>query len=87
MLAHDPKTGAFKRFLSGPVNCEVTGLAFTPDCTTMFVNIQHPGESVGDQSDVKNPMKFSSWPDGKVAQRPRSATVIVRRTDGGVIGS
>jgi secreted PhoX family phosphatase len=25
MLAYDPKTGAFKRFLSGPVNCEVTG--------------------------------------------------------------
>ena len=87
MLAHDPKTGAFKRFLAGPMNCEVTGLTFTPDCKTMFVNIQHPGESAGEQSDVKNPMKFSTWPEGKAAQRPRSATVIVRRNDGGVIGS
>jgi secreted PhoX family phosphatase len=87
MLAYDPKTGAFKRFLAGPVNCEITGLAFTPDGTTMFVNVQHPGESAGEQSDPKNPMKFSNWPDGKAAQRPRSATVIVRRNDGGVVGA
>ncbi len=87
MLAHDPKTGAFKRFLAGPMNCEITGLAFTSDCKTMFVNIQHPGESAGEQSDPSNPMKFSTWPEGKAAQRPRSATVIVRRSDGGVVGS
>jgi uncharacterized protein len=87
MLAHDPKTGQFKRFLAGPVNCEITGLAFTPDCTTMFVNIQHPGESAGEQSDPKNPLKFSTWPEGTAAQRPRSATVIVRRVDGSVIGT
>jgi uncharacterized protein len=87
MLAYDPKTGAFKRFLAGPANCEITGLAFTPDCKTMFVNVQHPGESAGEQSDPKNPMKFSNWPDGKAAQRPRSATVIVRRNDGGVVGT
>ena len=87
MLAYDPKTGAFKRFLAGPVNCEITGLAFTPDCKTMFVNVQHPGESAGEKSDPKEPMKFSRWPDGASAQRPRSATVIVRRMDGGVVGS
>jgi uncharacterized protein len=87
MLAYDPKTGAFKRFLSGPVNCEITGLAFTPDCTTMFVNVQHPGESAGEKSDPKDPMKFSSWPEGTSASRPRSATVVVRRLDGGVVGS
>ncbi len=87
MLAHDPKTGAFKRFLAGPVNCEITGLAFTPDCKTMFVNIQHPGESAGEKSDPKDPMKYSNWPEGKAASRPRSATVIVQRLDGGVVGS
>jgi uncharacterized protein len=87
MLAYDPKTGAFNRFLAGPVNCEITGLAFTPDCKTMFVNVQHPGESAGEKSEPNNPMKFSNWPDGKAAQRPRSATVVVRRKDGGLIGS
>jgi uncharacterized protein len=28
--------------------------------------------------------KYSRWPDGG---RPRSATVVIRRRDGGVIGS
>ena len=31
-----------KRFLVGPLGCEITGLAYTPDLRTFFVNIQHP---------------------------------------------
>ncbi|AJA09063.1 hypothetical protein SKP52_10805 [Sphingopyxis fribergensis] len=31
-----------KRFLVGPLGCEITGLAYTPDLKTFFVNIQHP---------------------------------------------
>jgi secreted PhoX family phosphatase len=31
-----------KRFLVGPTGCEITGLAYTPDLKTFFVNIQHP---------------------------------------------
>jgi hypothetical protein len=31
----------------GPVGCEITGIALTPDGRTMFVNIQHPGEPQG----------------------------------------
>ncbi|MEO6714890.1 MAG: PhoX family phosphatase, partial [Mycobacteriales bacterium] len=34
-----------KRFLTGVINCEVTGVITTPDQRTMFVNIQHPGET------------------------------------------
>jgi secreted PhoX family phosphatase len=41
----------------------------------MFVNIQHPGEE-GD----------SHWPDGGNAI-PRSATLIITKDDGGVIGT
>jgi uncharacterized protein len=33
----------------------------------------------------KNPTAVSSWPDG--VGRPRSATVAIRRRDGGLIGS
>ena len=44
MLAVDPATGEFRRFLTGPRGCEVTGFHMTPDNRTMFVNIQHPGE-------------------------------------------
>jgi secreted PhoX family phosphatase len=87
MLACDLATGEFRRFLVGPVNCEITGAAFTPDARTVFVNIQHPGETPSERSDPKEPRKFSNWPDFKPNGRPRSATVVIRREDGGVIGS
>jgi hypothetical protein len=87
MLAADVRTGETRRFLVGPVNSEVTGVVCTPDMKTMFVNIQHPGESPSDRSDPANPSKFSTWPSGVAGARPRSATVVIRKRDGGVIGS
>lgn len=87
MLAADPRTGEIRRFLVGPYNCEVTGIVCTPDMRTMFVNIQHPGESPTDRSDPNDPTKYSTWPSGQQGVRPRSATVIIRKDDGGVIGS
>ena len=87
MLACNPRTGEMRRFLTAPVNCEVTGVAFTPDMRTMFINIQHPGETPTDRSDPKQPDRFSNWPEGKAGARPRSATVVIRRKDGGVVGT
>ena len=87
MLACVLATGEIRRFLTGPTNCEVTGCTFSPDGTTLFVNIQHPGETPSDRSDPAEPTKFSKWPDGAAATRPRSATVVVRKRDGGVIGT
>jgi len=84
MLALDPVSGEYKRFLVGPRGSEVTGVTMTPDGRTMFVNIQHPGESPSERGDPANPSAFSSFPDGG---RPRSATVIVTRDDGRPIGS
>ncbi|WP_298824474.1 PhoX family phosphatase [uncultured Piscinibacter sp.] len=84
MLACDRSTGEIRRFLTGPVNCEITGATLTPDLRTMFINVQHPGEAPGERSDPAEPDRFSSWPFGG---RPRSATVAIRRRDGGVIGS
>ena len=84
MLACDRATGEVRRFLTGPVNCEIAGATQTPDGTTMFVNIQHPGETPSDRSEPNEPNRFSNWPFGG---RPRSATVVIRRQDGGVIGA
>ncbi len=84
MLACDLRSGEIRRFLTGPVNCEITGCAFTPDGSTMFINVQHPGETPSDRSDPAEPGKFSTWPNGG---RPRSATVVIRKQDGGVIGT
>jgi len=87
MLACDTATGEIRRFLTGPVGCEITGCAFTPDGRSMFINIQHPGESPSERSDAAAPTRFSTWPEGPGAARPRSATVVVRKRDGGVIGT
>ncbi len=87
LLACDPATRTTRRFLVGPVNCELTGVCFTPDGRTMFVNIQHPGEMPGGRNDPANPRRWSNWPDFCPTGRPRSATVVVRKLDGGMIGS
>ena len=87
MLAADPATGEVRRFLVGPVGCEITGATTTPDGRTMFINIQHPGESPSERSDPANPRRISNWPDQQANGRPRSATVVIRKADGGVIGS
>jgi hypothetical protein len=86
MLAADPASGEFKRFFVGPRGCEVTGFTTTPDGRTGFVNIQHPGENPGEINDPDKPRAFSNWPDFDPNGRPRSATVVIRRKDGGVIG-
>jgi hypothetical protein len=87
MLAADPRTGEVRRFLVGPVGCEITGATASPDGRTMFINIQHPGESPSERSDPDNPRRFSNWPDRRADGRPRSATVAIRKADGGVVGT
>ncbi len=87
MLCADPATGTVRRFLTGPRGCEITGALQTPDQRTMFVNIQHPGETPGERSDPGNPKAISAWPGGAAGQRPRSATLAIRRLDGGSIGT
>jgi secreted PhoX family phosphatase len=87
LLACNPVSGEVRRFMTGPVGCEITGATWTPDGRAMFVNIQHPGESPGDRSDPAAPSRFSRWPDNTPGKRPRSATVVVWREDGGLIGS
>ncbi|HSE03680.1 MAG TPA: alkaline phosphatase PhoX, partial [Methylomirabilota bacterium] len=87
MLAADPVTREVRRFLTGPPGCEITGATGTPDGRTLFVNIQHPGETPGGRSDPASPKAFSTWPDGPGGGRPRSATVAIRRADGGLVGA
>ncbi|MEL6891946.1 MAG: PhoX family phosphatase [Actinomycetota bacterium] len=83
MLACDPDSGEIKRFFVGPNDCEVTGATMTPDGTTLFINIQHPGDS----GTPEDPTATSAWPDGDPDGRPRPATVAIRRLDGGRVGT
>jgi secreted PhoX family phosphatase len=95
MLAADPDSGEVRRFMTGPRGCEITGVTMTPDQRTMFVNVQHPGESTtywnsqfGAPS-TSNPSTVSNWPFGTQSnpRRPRPATVVIQRKDGGRIGT
>ncbi len=89
LLACDPRTGEVRRFLTGPPGAEIAGTTVTPDGRTLFVNVQHPGEPDTDRSDPAVPGRHSTWPAPGAGDqaRPRSATVVVRRLDGGVIGT
>ena len=79
-----------KRFLVGPKGSEITGLAETPDGKAIFVNIQHPGEGTA-LANVGDATKYQSqWPANAgygAGKRPRSATIVITKNDGGVIGT
>jgi uncharacterized protein len=75
-----------RRFLTGPKECEITGVDSTPDGRTLFVGIQHPGE------DGTPAAPTSKWPDSQgnanapATTRPRSGVVFIRKNDGGIVG-
>ena len=79
-----------KRFLVGPVGCEITGLCETPDGKALFVNIQHPGETTA-MANIGDPTKYTSqWPGNAgygAGRRPRSATIVITKNDGGRVGT
>ncbi|HEY1057261.1 MAG TPA: PhoX family phosphatase [Limnobacter sp.] len=90
------KPGTIRRLLVGPKDCEITGITESGDGKSLFVNIQHPGE---ESPSLANPT--SSWPyplagggfgnpatgqGPSSTNRPRSATIVITRTDGGMIG-
>jgi secreted PhoX family phosphatase len=88
MVCADSQTREIRRFLVGPKQCEITGVMVTPDERTMFVGIQHPGETPTEApNDPANPKAFSSWPDGNAGGRPRSSCIVITKDDGGEIGS
>ncbi|MCX7660086.1 MAG: DUF839 domain-containing protein [Caldimonas manganoxidans] len=92
-MGRKPTAATLKRFLVGPKDQEITGLAETPDGRVIFVNVQHPGEETA-AADVGEPSKYTShWPGnagygpGGASARPRSATVMITKNDGGRIGT
>lgn len=91
IMGAKPTEANMRRFLVGPFDCEITGVVVTPDGKTLFFNVQHPGE---DKGDFATNTFTSHWPGNQAPatdalhhghKRPRSATVVVTRTDGGTI--
>jgi secreted PhoX family phosphatase len=77
LVANDD--GVIKRLFSGVAGDEVTGITVTKDRKTMFINLQHPGN--GDPTRTN----FPAPTDGVTV--PRDATLVIRRKDGGIVGS
>ncbi|GAA5215624.1 PhoX family phosphatase [Corallincola platygyrae] len=71
--------GELRRFFVGPNGCEVTGFSMSPDYTTIFLSIQHPGNwPYSTDAAEETPANMSV--------RPRASVVAIRKTDGGEIG-
>jgi uncharacterized protein len=92
-IGKKPTATTLKRFLVGPFDQEITGLCETPDGKVLFVNVQHPGEGTP-FSAISDPTRYTShWPGnagygaGGANARPRSATVMITKNDGGRVGS
>ncbi len=91
----DMTEATLKRFLTAPLGSEVTGVAESADGKVLFVNIQHPGENTSTTNFGLGVFE-SNWPgngsgtqaygSGGAKARPRSATIVITKNDGGVIG-
>ena len=87
MLACDPVNKELRRFFTGCLGQETTGVITTPDQTAMFVNQQHPGATISAADFAAEEIAGKgNWPLGG-SNYGRSATVVITKDDGGVIGS
>ncbi|MFG1394893.1 PhoX family protein [Xanthobacter agilis] len=81
-----PARGTAKRLVSVPIGAELCGPFFTADDTTLFVAVQHPGESQdGRVSSFDAPS--TRWPDFAPDMPPRPSVVAITRKGGGPVGS
>ncbi|MCA0144418.1 PhoX family phosphatase [Blastococcus sp. LR1] len=79
-----PERGLVKRFLTVPFGAECSGPLISRDARSVFVAVQHPGETNG--STVDSPS--STWPDRRrVRPFPRPSVAVAYREDGGRVGS
>ncbi|MES1158978.1 MAG: alkaline phosphatase PhoX [Terricaulis silvestris] len=87
-----PAPRPVKRFLVGPIGCEICGPMLAPDESAFICAIQHPGESDVQNTSIaelrwrRGQKPPSNWPDGGQSW-PRSAVVVVTREDGGKAGT
>ena len=88
------ESGVAYRFANMPIQAEGTGPYFTPDETTLFLTVQHPGELTGEQdtSILGQPMTYTSyWPRGNKTtganpSEPLPSLIAIYRPRSGAAG-
>jgi hypothetical protein len=80
-----------KLFYRVPVGAELCGPLFTPDDTTAFVAVQHPGDEGQNWAPFGRPSYYEDpstrWPDFDPAMPVRPSVVAITRQGGGKIAS
>lgn len=83
MTMDNPARSMPRQFLRCPIGAEPCSPEFTPDGETLFVSIQHPGDSDGSTFGTPS----TRWPDLTEANPPRPGVVAITRDEGGPIGA
>lgn len=77
-----PNRALTKQFFHVPIGAELCGPCFTPDNSTLFVAIQHPGE----QSTFDKPS--TRWPNPPNSELPPQPSVVaITKQGGGIVGT
>jgi secreted PhoX family phosphatase len=71
-----------RHFYRTPLGAELCGPCFTPDDTTYFAAVQHPGDTKGSTFDHPS----TRWPDFDNTIPPRPSVQVIQRQDNGAIG-
>lgn len=76
-----PNRALTRRFLRTPTGAELCGPEFSPDDSTLFCAVQHPGAG----GNYEEPL--TRWPDFSDDMPPRPSVVALSRRGGGRVGS
>jgi len=73
------QAGRAFQFASGPCESELTGPSWTPDESTLFLSVQHPGSAHGIRTDAAAAPRGSNWPEQRLGAPPRPGVVAINR--------